>query len=108
MARRRVVLTGASGYVAQRMFAPLAERWDLVPLDVRATTGDGRPVPGLVVADLTERNRDRYRQHFRGADAVAFAAAATAALIVFRHRANMRRILDGTERRLGARGEARP
>ena len=53
MARRRVVLTGASGYVAQRMFAPLAERWDLVPLDVRATTGDGRTVPGLVVADLT-------------------------------------------------------
>jgi glycerol-3-phosphate acyltransferase PlsY len=45
---------------------------------------------------------------FRGADAVAFAAAATAALIVFRHRANMRRILDGTERRLGTRGEARP
>jgi glycerol-3-phosphate acyltransferase PlsY len=39
---------------------------------------------------------------------VAFAAAATAALIVFRHRANLRRILDGTERRLGARGEARP
>ena len=45
---------------------------------------------------------------FRGADAVAFAAAATAALIVFRHRANMRRILDGSERRLGTRGEARP
>ncbi len=70
MARRRVVLTGAAGYVAQRMFAPLAERWDLVPLDVRATAGDGQPVPGLVVTDLTQRNRDLYRQHFRGADAV--------------------------------------
>ena len=70
LARRRVVLTGAAGYVAQRMFAALAERWDLVPIDVRDRTAQGRPVPGLVVADLTERDRNRYRQHFRGADAV--------------------------------------
>jgi glycerol-3-phosphate acyltransferase PlsY len=45
---------------------------------------------------------------FRGVDAVALAAAATTALIVWRHRANLRRILDGTERRLGTREEARP
>jgi len=69
-AKRRVVLTGAAGYVAQRMFAELRERWDLVPIDVSPTTRDGRAVPGLVVADLTDRDRDRYRQHFRGADAV--------------------------------------
>jgi hypothetical protein len=70
MAKRRVVLTGASGYVAQRMFPELSERWDLVPIDVRPTTRDGKPVPGIQVADLTDRNRDRYRQLFRGADAV--------------------------------------
>ncbi len=69
-AKRRVVLTGAAGYVAQRMFADLGERWDLVPIDVSPTTRDGRAVPGLVVADLTDRDRDRYREHFRGADAV--------------------------------------
>ncbi len=68
--KRRVVLTGAAGYVAQRMFAELAERWELVPIDVSPTTRDGRSVPGLIVADLTARDRDRYRQHFRGADAV--------------------------------------
>jgi hypothetical protein len=68
--KRRVVLTGAAGYVAQRMFAELAERWDLVPIDVSPTTRDGRKVPGLIVADLTDRDRDRYRQHFRGADAI--------------------------------------
>ena len=70
MAKRRVVLTGAAGYVAQRMFAELSERWELVAVDVSPTTRDGRPVPGIVVADLTERNRDRYRHLFRGADAV--------------------------------------
>ena len=44
VAKRRVVLTGASGYVAQRMFKELGERWDLVPIDVRPTTRDPAPV----------------------------------------------------------------
>jgi nucleoside-diphosphate-sugar epimerase len=70
MTKRRVVVTGAAGYVAQRMWPELAERWDLVPIDVRATTRDGRTVAGLIVADLTKPDRDEYRRHFRGADAV--------------------------------------
>ncbi len=70
MAKRRVVLTGACGYVGQRMFKELDERWDLVPIDVRATTGKGEPVPGIVVADLSQPDRNAYRGHFRGADAV--------------------------------------
>ena len=37
---------------------------------------------------------------FRGLDPVAIVAIATAALIVLRHRSNLRRVLDGTERRL--------
>jgi NAD+ dependent glucose-6-phosphate dehydrogenase len=70
MAKRRVVLTGAAGYVAQRMFKELDERWDVVPIDVKSTTRDGQPVPRLVVSDLTNPDRNAYRQHFRGADAV--------------------------------------
>jgi len=70
MPKRRVVLTGASGYVAQRMFEALDERWDVVPIDVRSTTRDGTPVPRLVVSDLTQPDRNVYREHFRGADAV--------------------------------------
>jgi UDP-glucose 4-epimerase len=70
MSKRRVVLTGAAGYVGQRMFAELGERWDLVPIDVQATTRSGQKVPGLVIADLTNPDRDAYRAHFRGADAV--------------------------------------
>ena len=70
MAKRRVVLVGAAGYIAQRMFSELHERWDLVPIDVTETTRDGTPIPGIVVCDLTRPNRDEYRGHFRGADAV--------------------------------------
>ncbi len=71
MSKRRVVLTGAAGYIAQRMYKELADRWDLVPIDVQATTrSGGASVPGIIVADLTRPNRDEYRLHFRGADAV--------------------------------------
>lgn len=38
----------------------------------------------------------------RGSSPVAVAAAATTALVVLRHRSNLRRILGGTERRLGS------
>ncbi len=70
MAKRRVVLIGAAGYIAQRMLPELAERWDLLPIDVTDTTRDGARVPGIVISDLTQPNRDEYRAHFRGADAV--------------------------------------
>src|SRR5690348_427682 len=70
MAKRRVVITGAAGYVAQRMYPELTERWDVVPIDVRPTTRAGKPVPGLIVSDLTRPDRNLYREHFRGADAV--------------------------------------
>ena len=70
MTKRRVVVTGAAGYVAQRMWKELSDRWDLVPIDVRDTTRDGVKVPGMIVADLTRPDRNEYRQHFTGADAV--------------------------------------
>lgn len=40
---------------------------------------------------------------FHAPDAEVVAAAATTLLLVFSHRANIRRLLDGTERRLGRR-----
>ena len=45
MTKRRVVVTGAAGYVAQRMWKELSDRWDLVPIDVRDTTRGRREGP---------------------------------------------------------------
>jgi hypothetical protein len=70
MAKRRVVITGAAGYVAQRMFKALDERWDVVPIDVRDTDRQGKPVPRMILADLANPDRNVYRAHFKGADAV--------------------------------------
>ena len=74
MARKRVVVTGAAGYVAQRMLEALRAKFDLVLLDAVDKTRGGNPVPGLHVVDLTNGDRDRYRQLFRGADAVIHCA----------------------------------
>lgn len=68
--RRRVVVTGASGYIASLLLPEFRERYDLVLLDVRDTNRDGDRVEGIQIADLIERDRDRYRHHFQGADAV--------------------------------------
>jgi len=74
MAKKRVVLTGAAGYVAQRMLDALRVKFDVVLLDAVDKTRGGRAVPGLHVVDLTNEDRDRYRHLFRGADAVIHCA----------------------------------
>ena len=68
--RLRVVLTGATGYIASQLLPVFRERYDLVPLDVRATDRNGREVAGIHIADLIDENLDANREHFRGADAV--------------------------------------
>lgn len=70
MTKRKVVVTGAAGKVAGQVLPALRERYDLVLLDVKQTNREGEVVPGVQNADLVERNRDHYRHHFQGADAV--------------------------------------
>ena len=66
----KVVVTGAAGLLAGQMLPILREHYDLTLLDVRTTDRDGNEVQGIQIADLLDRDRDTYRHHFRGADAV--------------------------------------
>lgn len=68
--RRKVVVTGASGYIASLLLSAFRERYDLTLLDIRSVDGEGKKVEGVEIADLTQRDRDSYRHHFSGADAV--------------------------------------
>ena len=79
MTKRKVVVTGACGYVAQRMWKELNDRYDIVALDVQTTTRDGFKVPSVQVCDLTDPDREAYRKHFSGAEAVVHCAFASAA-----------------------------
>jgi len=76
--KKRVVVTGASGYIIQRMWSELTDRYEIVALDNRETTSDGKEVPGIRVCDLTQPDRDLYREHFKGADAVIHSAFVSA------------------------------
>ncbi|MDE2886640.1 MAG: NAD(P)-dependent oxidoreductase [Gemmatimonadota bacterium] len=70
MAKRRVVVTGAAGYIAGRSLPVLRERYDLGLLDVRKTDRNGNEVKGIVQTDLLNRDRHAYREHFTDTDAV--------------------------------------
>jgi UDP-glucose 4-epimerase len=70
MIRRRVLVTGAAGLIAGLLLPALRERYDLTLLDVRTTNRDGDPVEGMQIGDLLDRDRDTYRHHFQGVEAV--------------------------------------
>ena len=66
----RVLLIGATGYIASQLLPLFRERYDLLPLDVRATDSHGTPVEGIIVANLLEDPVDRLAGYFQGVDAV--------------------------------------
>lgn len=70
MAKRRVLVTGASGYVASLMLPTLRERYDCILVDVRDTDRHGVPIEGVRIADLTHDDLDANRELFRGIEAV--------------------------------------
>jgi hypothetical protein len=83
MAGRRLLVTGATGYVAGRMLPALRERYDLTLIDVRATRSDGTAVEGVQTANLLDDDPETLRPFFQGQDAIihlAFNRAPDAAM----------------------------
>ena len=74
MQKRKVLITGAAGYIAGRMLPEFRERYELVLLDVKTTNRHGREVEGVQIAELTNPNRGLYRPYFNGVDAVVHCA----------------------------------
>ncbi len=72
--RRKVLITGAAGYIAGRMLPTFRERYELILLDVKTTNRQGEEVEGIQIAELSDPNRDIYRHHFEGVDAVIHCA----------------------------------
>ena len=78
--KKRVLVTGAAGYVASRMLPAFRERYDLTLLDSSAEPSPDRahsklgPVEGVQVADLLDPDRGAYAHHFEGVDAVVHLA----------------------------------
>ena len=68
---QRVLLTGATGYIAGQLLPAFRERYDdLRLLDVRDTDRDGQRVEGVEIADLLSDDAARLRPFFEGVDVV--------------------------------------
>ena len=70
MTDTRVLLTGATGYIASQLLPAFQERFDLQLLDVREVDGSGRRVEGIEVADLLGEDSSRLEQLFANVDVV--------------------------------------
>jgi len=68
--RKKVLLTGATGYIAGQLLPMLRERYDLRLIDVRDTNRDGQQVPGVEIVDLLEADRTTLERVFTGIDTV--------------------------------------
>lgn len=70
---RRVLVTGAAGYVAGLILPALRERYDLTLIDVKDTDRDGRPVDGVEILDLLDDPQDRFGELCTGVDTIVHA-----------------------------------
>jgi hypothetical protein len=70
MAKRKVLLTGAAGYIAAQLLPALREQYELTLVDVQTEDRHGQPVAGIRLANLTDPDLDAHRALFRGIDTV--------------------------------------
>jgi nucleoside-diphosphate-sugar epimerase len=73
-ARRTILVTGATGYIASQMLPTFRERYDLRLVDVRTTDRDGNEVPGARIEDVLDGPDEQIRPVFTGCDAVVHLA----------------------------------
>ena len=67
---QKVLLTGASGYIADQLLPTFKERYEMVLVDVVDTNRRGERVEDVVIQDLIDPDRAKYASLFEGVDAV--------------------------------------
>ncbi|MFC1961242.1 NAD-dependent epimerase/dehydratase family protein [Chloroflexota bacterium] len=70
MAKRKVVVVGASGRMAALVLPAFRERYDLTLLDIKNTDAEGNAIPDVQICDVLDPDRNTYRPYFEGVDAV--------------------------------------
>ena len=74
MAKLRVLLTGATGYIAGQLLPAFQERYDLRLIDTRRENGLGQPVASVEVLDLLSAGSTDLKDIFTGVDVVVHSA----------------------------------
>src|SRR5680860_205900 len=68
--RKRVLLTGATGYIAGQLLPELRDRYDLRLVDVRDRNRDGDVVPDVEIVDVLNDDPSKLAPLFEGVDTV--------------------------------------
>jgi hypothetical protein len=66
MGKHKVVMTGATGYIASQLIPLFRKKYELTLLDVKKTAVNGNKVPGVKIADLADSDVQKYQKHFQG------------------------------------------
>jgi hypothetical protein len=74
MAKLRVLLTGATGYIAGQLLPAFREQYDLRLIDTRRETRAGQTVEGVEVLDLLSASSADLKAIFTGVDVVVHSA----------------------------------
>ena len=74
MAKLRVLLTGATGYIASQLLPAFREHYDLRLIDTRRENGTGQPIDGVEVLDLLSASSTDLRSIVTGVDVVVHSA----------------------------------
>jgi hypothetical protein len=74
MAKLRVLLTGATGYIAGQLLPAFREHYDLRLIDTRRENGAGQGVEGVEVLDLLSASATDLQAIFTGTDVVVHSA----------------------------------
>ncbi len=67
---QKVLMTGATGYIANQLLPTFRERYEMTLVDVKAENPRGEAVDGVQIADLIDPDRSKYAGLFEGVDAV--------------------------------------
>ena len=70
MAVNKVLMTGATGYIANQLLPTFRESYEMVLVDVKEENPRGDKVEGVQIANLIDTDRSQYAHLFEGVDAV--------------------------------------
>jgi hypothetical protein len=70
MGKRKILVTGGSGYIASQLLPAFRGRYGLTLLDVKETDTRENKIPGVKVADLAAPDFEKNQEYFQGIDTV--------------------------------------
>ena len=70
MANKKLLITGAAGYIASQILPTFQEAYELVLIDTTDKDWNGEKIEGITIVDLMNPDRKQYSRYFEDVDAV--------------------------------------